>query len=108
MDEQQFKHLADQTFKRILVAFDAFDPDEAEAETTGATINITFANGKRCVVNTQTAVRQIWLAGLGGGWHFDYDAASGTWLHDKGTGDELFSVLKKLTREAIGKEPAFR
>jgi CyaY protein len=103
MDEQRFKHLADATFARILAAFDSFDTDEADAESTGATIQVTFRGGKRCVINTQTATRQIWLAGAGGGWHFSYDEPSSRWLHDKGTGDELFAVLSRVTREAVGK-----
>jgi len=40
-------------------------------------------------------------------WHFSLDPESGRWLHDKGTGDELFAVLSRLTREAIGQVPAF-
>jgi CyaY protein len=107
MDEQRFKHLADDTFRRILRAYDAFDPDDAEAETTGATIHITLRGGKRCVINTQTATRQIWLAGGGAGWHFDYDEATQGWIHDKGTGDELFVVLTRLTEQAAGRAPSF-
>lgn len=107
MDEQRFKHLADDAFKRILSAFDAIDPDDAEAETAGNTIHITYRGGKRCVVNTQTAARQIWLAGGQSGWHFSYDDPSGKWLHDKGTGDELFQTLARLTHEAVGQSPEF-
>jgi CyaY protein len=107
MDEQHFKHLADDTFKRILDAFDQVDPEDADADTAGNTINIVYRGGKRCVINTQTAVRQIWLAGAGGGWHFSYDEGSAKWLHDKATGDELFAVLARVTREAIGKSPEF-
>jgi iron donor protein CyaY len=102
MDEQRFKHLADATFRRILALYDGFDTDDADAETTGATIQITFRGGRRCVINTQTATRQIWLAGSGSGWHFSYDEPTDSWLHDKGTGDELFAVLSRVTREALG------
>ena len=27
---------------------------------------------------------------------------SGKWLHDKGTGDELFATIARLARDAIG------
>lgn len=102
MDEQRYKHLADETFKRILDAFDAVDSDDADVETAGNTIHITFRGGRRCVINTQSAVHQIWLAGGQSGWHFSFDEATGKWLHDKGSGDELFSTLARLSQEAVG------
>jgi CyaY protein len=108
MDEQHFRHLADQTFRRILDGFDPIDADEADVDTAGNTIHIKFGSGARCVVNTQAATRQIWLAGGQSGWHFSYDEATQRWLHDKGTGDELFAVLTRLTQQAIGQEPRFK
>ena len=107
MDEQRFRHLADLTFRRILDGFEAIDADDADVETAGNTIHITFRDGSRCVVNTQSAVAQIWLAGGGSGWHFSYDEAAGKWLHDKGTGDELFATLTQLTTKTIGIAPRF-
>src|SRR4051812_46905451 len=103
MDDQRFRQLADDTFRQILDGFDDIDADDADIETAGNTLNITFRNGKRCVVNTQSSVHQIWLAGGQSGWHFDYDAARGKWLHDKGTGDELFDIIRRLTHVSTGK-----
>lgn len=108
MDEARFRLLADETFRRILDGFDAFDADDADVDTAGNTLTVTFSNRQRCVVNTQAATRQIWLAGGQSGWHFSYDEASKRWLHDKGTGDELFAVLSRLTQEAIGQSPRFK
>jgi iron donor protein CyaY len=108
MDEALFRLLADETFRRILDAFDAFDADEADIDTAGNTLQVAFANGQRCVVNTQAATRQIWLAGGQSAWHFSYDEDTKRWLHDKGTGDELFATLSKLTEQAIGQTPRFK
>ena len=108
MDEARFRLLADQTFRRILDGFDAFDADDADVDAAGNTLQVVFANGQRCVVNTQAPTRQIWLAGGQSAWHFSYDEASARWLHDKGTGDELFATLSKLTQEAIGQSPSFK
>jgi CyaY protein len=107
MDEQRFRHLADDTFKRILDGFDAIDADDAEVDTAGNTINIAFKDGARCVINTQGATHQIWLAGGQSGWHFSYDDAAQAWLHDKGTGDELFETLRRLTHKSTGITPKF-
>jgi len=107
MDEQRFRHLADDTFKRILDGFDAIDADDAEVDTAGNTINIAFKDGARCVINTQGATHQIWLAGGQSGWHFSYDETAKAWLHDKGTGDELFDTLRRLTHKSTGISPNF-
>jgi CyaY protein len=107
MDEQRFRHLADDAFRRILDGFDAVDSEEADVETAGNTLTITFRTGERCVVNTQSATSQIWLAGGKSAWHFSYDAASQRWVHDKGTGDELFAVLMRLSQAAVGVSPRF-
>ena len=108
MDEARFRQLADETFKQILDGFDAIDADDADVETAGNTIHIAFRGGARCVVNTQGAVSQIWLAGGQSGWHFSWDEGTRAWIHDKGTGDELLATLARLTREAIAIEPKFR
>jgi iron donor protein CyaY len=107
MDEQRFRLLADQTFRRILDGYEAIDADDADVDTAGNTINVTFGNGARCVVNTQAVTRQIWLAGGQSGWHFSYDEDTQRWLHDKGSGDELFAVLVRLTQQATGQSPRF-
>ena len=107
MDETRFRHLADQTFKQILDGYDGIDADDAEVDTAGNTIHIAFRTGARCVVNTQCAVRPIWLAGARSGWHFSYDEEQKLWLHDKGTGDELFATLARITQDAIGVTPEF-
>lgn len=104
MDDARFRLLADETFRRILDAFDEIDVDDADVETAGGVINITFRGGSRCVINTQAAAHQIWLAGAKSGWHFSYDQEAEAWVHDKGTGDELFAVLKRLTRDTTGLE----
>ena len=104
MDESQFRLIADKVFRRILDAFDDIDADDADLDEAGGVINITFRDGSRCVINTQGSVKQIWLAGGKSGWHFSLDETTGQWLHDKGTGDELFGVLKRLTRESLSIE----
>ncbi len=107
LDEQRFRLLADAAFRAIIDGFDAIDADDADVEAAGNTLQITYRGGQRCVVNTQGATRQIWLAGGQSGWHFDYDEASERWLHDRGTGDELFAVLSRLTLSATGQTPRF-
>lgn len=102
IDDKRYHQLADAALREILDLFDEVDVDDADAESAGNVITIRYRDGSRCVVNTQSAARQVWLAGSGHGWHFSWDEAAGAWLHDKGTGDELFAVLRKITKDCSG------
>lgn len=106
MDERRYLELADVAFKRVIDAFETVDVDEADAEAAGDVVTITFRGGARCVVNTQRPTRQIWVAGGKRAWHFSYDAERGTWLDDKGSGEELFTTLAGIAA-ASGVKIAF-
>ncbi|HYI02233.1 iron donor protein CyaY [Hyalangium sp.] len=104
MDEGLYNQRVAAVFKRMLAAADALDPDVLEAESTGDMLTLTARSREKCIVNTQRAVRQIWVAGKGQGIHFSYDEASGTWKDDKGKGLELFSFVADVVRELSGEQ----
>ena len=106
MDEQRYLRLAGETFEKVLDAFEDVDGDDADVEPKGDVVAIRFRDGSRCVINTQRPVRQIWLAGKKRAWHFSWDEASQRWLDDKGSGDELFAVLRGIAREQGVELPA--
>lgn len=107
LEEPRYRELAREALHRVESAFDEVDLEDADVESSGDVVNITFRGGSRCVVNTQGPTRQLWLAGAGRGWHFSWDEDSGRWLDDRGAGEELFAVLTRISRDAIGFEPAF-
>ncbi len=103
MDEGRYNQLVAGAFKRLLAAVDRVDPDLLEADSTGDMVTLTApGSGQKCVVNTQRAVRQIWVAGLSQGIHFGYDERSGTWVDDKGKGLELFSWVARVVKDISG------
>lgn len=102
MDEATYSQLVAAAFKRIVAAADAVDPDVLEAESTGDMVTLTAASREKCIINTQRAVRQIWVAGLGQGIHFTYEPTRGTWRDDKGKGLELFRFVAEVVREISG------
>ena len=65
-------------FLRQCKSADDLDPDVLEASSSGDMVTLLAASGQRCVVSTQRAVRQIWVAGKGLGIHFSFDEASNT------------------------------
>lgn len=102
MDEARYNQLVSAAFKRIIAAADELDPDVLEADSTGDMVTLTARSREKCIVNTQRAVRQVWVAGKSQGIHFSYDEASGTWKDDKGRGLELFSFIADVVRDITG------
>lgn len=98
MDESRYLDLAHATFRRIVDAFDDVDIDDADVESAGDVVTISWKDGSRCIVNTQRPVRQVWLAGGDRAWHFDWDDATGSWRDDKGSGDELEAAIESIAR----------
>jgi|LNFM01.1.fsa_nt_gb CyaY protein len=107
MEEPRYLQLADKVLKRVMDAFDAVDPDVAEAFMAADVLTIAFANGIRCVLNTQRPVRQLWCAARASAWHFDYDEATDRWVSDKNKSDELFSVLAGIAKREAGIDVTF-
>ncbi len=93
LDEAAYSYEVAAAFRRIMDAADQVDPDVLDADSTGDMVTLTSARGEKCVINTQRAVRQIWVAGQGQGIHFDFDPQRKEWRDDKGKGLELFSFV---------------
>lgn len=102
MDEASYSMSVKQVLSRLVKAIDAADPDLLDADSTGEMVTVTsMKTQEKVVVNTQRAVRQIWVAGKGQGLHFS-PSADGRWLDDRGQGRELISWVKECVAEATG------
>src|ERR671924_592303 len=102
LDDATYEQKIAAVFRRILDAVDQLDPDLLDAESTGDMLTLTSDRGEKCVVNTQRAVRQIWVAGRGQGIHFSYDPSADAWRDDKGRGLELFAFVADVVEAITG------
>lgn len=102
MDEKQYQHLADDALRHIESMLEDVDADAVDLERAGDVVTLTFANKKKCVINTQRPTRQLWLAANARAWHFSYDEAGNKWLDDKGQGVELFAQVAAIVKEHAG------
>jgi iron-sulfur cluster assembly protein CyaY len=107
MEESAYLALADDAFRAIGDAFESVDADLVDCESAGDVVTLTFASGRKCIVNTQRPTRQIWLAANSRAWHFSWDDATRRWVDDKGSGDELFTTLSRIVREVAGVDVSF-
>jgi CyaY protein len=101
LDEVVYDRLTSTLFRSLEDALAEVDPDVVEVTRTGDMVTLTFASGIRSVLNTQRAVRQLWLAGRAEAWHFSWDGQS--WQDDKGRG-ELKAILGTLVRTQSGQD----
>lgn len=104
IDEPRYLALVHETFAKVLHAFDALDADDADAEQSGDVVTVTFRDASRCVVNTQRAARQLWVAGGQHAWHFSYDEETGQWIDSRPGGGELFATLRRIVLDTAGVE----
>jgi CyaY protein len=104
LDDAAYNTLVADVFKRLLKGLDAVDPDALDADSTGDMVTVTGKSGQKVVVNTQRAVRQLWVAGKGQGIHFNFDPASTRWMDDKGKGLELFAWVSECVEAASGEK----
>jgi len=101
MDEARYNGLIAGVWKRIMAAVDEIDPDILDAVATGDMITLTHRDGEKVVVNTQRAVRQIWVAGKARGIHFSF-GEDGRWMDDKGKGLELYAWVSECVAALTG------
>lgn len=107
MDEARYNELIANTWNTLVRGLDSCDPDDADVVMTGDMITITFGNGHKCVINTQRAVRQVWVAAREQGIHFDWDDKTKRWIDDKKRGFELYSLIKEIVRAEINTDVQF-
>lgn len=98
MNESEFQTQAEATLAAIERAIEAVDID-ADAERQGGVLTLELANASRIVVNTQTPMRQIWVAARAGGFHFAW--SDGLW-RDTRDGRELFAALSAIVSSQGG------
>jgi CyaY protein len=102
MDESRYQKLADSALGTIERMFEDVDAELVDLERAGDVVTLTFANKKKCVINTQRPTRQIWLAANARAWHFSFEESSGKWLDDKGQGVELLAQVAVIVKEQAG------
>lgn len=102
MEESRYQKLADSALGTIEHMLDDVDAEIVDLERAGDVLTLAFANGKKCVVNTQRPTRQIWLAANARAWHFSFDEPSGKWLDDKGQNVELVAQVAAIVKEQAG------
>ena len=92
MSESEFLEMAEATLAAIERAVDATGID-IEASRAGNVLTLELGDASKVIVNSQTPMQQIWVAGKSGAFHY---ARNGTQWLDTRDGSELFVALSRL------------
>ncbi|HEX7987828.1 MAG TPA: iron donor protein CyaY [Duganella sp.] len=97
MGESEFLAQAEATLDAIEAALDQLNDDDmldVECSRSGNVLEIEFlGNGSKVIVNSQAAMRELWVAARSGGFH--YRQNDGKWLNTR-DGSELFAALSEI------------
>lgn len=104
MDEAEFLHLAEQTLDTIEAAIESTGAD-IEAARAGNVLTLELADGSKVVVNSQSPMRQIWVAARSGGFH--YERRGNAWCNTR-DGSELFAALSRILSQQGGEPVILR
>jgi len=99
MDEREFDLIAETTLLRLEICLSELD-DTLEVELSMGVLSIEFESGKKFVINSHRAARQIWMSANATAWHFDYNGKS--WIASK-TDEELFTMVNQQLGHELGK-----
>ncbi len=98
MTESEFNDKVDETLIQIEDALDNCEAD-IDFETAASILTITIeSNHSKIIINRQLPLSQLWVAAKSGGYHFEFDEASQSWLNDNDK-QELFAALSKYCTE---------
>ena len=101
MENKEYFARVSELFEKVEEKLDEFEED-IDYDTTPDKININIErNGKKIVINTQRAIKEIWLAGNSRGWHFQYNVSEGIWFA-RAEKEEFFKCLSNLLSKNLG------
>ena len=103
MNESEFQEIAKQTIEDIQNAIDNSGAD-IDYDEIGGVLTLEFEDGSKIIFSKQGAMNQLWMAAKSGGFHFDYDEATGLWTCDSGTKEEMYAMLSRLASQQAGEE----
>ncbi|WP_339479588.1 MULTISPECIES: iron donor protein CyaY [unclassified Pseudomonas] len=105
LTEARFHDLVDATQQTLEDVFDDSGLD-IDLEISAGVLTVKFENASQLIFSRQEPLRQLWLAAVSGGFHFDYDVESERWMCDKSE-EQLGEMLERIVKQQAGVELDF-
>jgi CyaY protein len=103
MTEKEFLEFYRSTVERLEgIIEDAMQQDmDIDYECANDMLTINFSNGSVAIISRQSAISQLWLAAISGGFHFDFLEEDQSWMC-KMNGKSLSIMLEDICKEQGG------
>ena len=106
MENKEYFKRVSKLFERVEEKLDQFE-DEIDYDPTPDKLMVSFEkNDKKIVINTQRAIKEVWLAGNSRGWHFQFQADKEIWFANAEQ-EEFYQCLADLLSDNLGQEVSF-
>ena len=97
MGDSEFLAQAEATLDAIEAALDKLNDEDmidVECSRSGNVLEIEFLhNGSKIIVNSQAAMKELWVAARSGGYH--YRQVEGQWINTR-DGSEMLASLSEM------------
>lgn len=97
MGDSEFLAQAEATLDAIEAALDKLNDEDmidVECSRSGNVLEIEFLhNGSKIIVNSQAAMKELWVASRSGGYH--YRQVEGQWINTR-DGSEMLGSLSEM------------
>ena len=107
MENKEYLKKAEELFQRVEDKLDDYE-DDIDYDHTPDKLILNFEkNGKKVVINTQRAIKEIWLAGNSRAWHFQFLSDQDIWFA-RAEKEEFFTCLTSLLSDNLGQKVSFQ
>ena len=107
MENKEYLKRVDELFHRVGVKLDEYE-DDIDYDLTPDKLMVNFeSSGKKIVINTQRAIKEIWLAGNSRAWHFQFLSDQDIWFA-RSEQEEFYSCLASLLSDNLGLPVSFQ
>ena len=107
MENKDYLKKVKELFHIVEYKLDEYE-DDIDYDHTPDKLMLNFeSSGKKVVINTQRAIKEIWLAGNSRAWHFQFLSDQDIWFA-RAEQEEFYNCLESLLSENLGQHVSFQ
>ncbi len=107
MENKEYLKRVEELFQKVEEKLDEYE-DDIDYDHTPDKLMLNFeSSGKKVVINTQRAIKEIWLAGNSRAWHFQFLSDQDIWFA-RAEQEEFYNCLASLLSDNLRQPVSFQ
>ena len=107
MENKEYLKRVEVLFQKVEDKLDEYE-DDIDYDHTPDKLMLNFeSSGEKVVINTQHAIKEIWLAGNSRAWHFQFLCDQDIWFA-QAEQEEFYNCLASLLSDNLGHPVSFQ